>query len=31
MKQHYPAWDITKSLADIFTEIAQAWRDRVNS
>jgi CDP-paratose 2-epimerase len=31
MKQHYPAWDITKSLADIFTEIAQAWRDRANS
>ncbi len=28
MKQHYPNWDITKSLDDIFTEIVAAWRDR---
>jgi CDP-paratose 2-epimerase len=25
MKSHYPAWDITKSLEDIFKEIYQAW------
>jgi CDP-paratose 2-epimerase len=25
MKTHYPAWDITKSLEDIFKEIYQAW------
>jgi len=28
MKQHYPNWDITKSLDDIFTEIVAAWQDR---
>lgn len=28
MKQHYPGWDITKSLDDIFTEIVAAWQDR---
>jgi CDP-paratose 2-epimerase len=25
MKSHYPAWDITKSLEDIFKEIYNAW------
>jgi CDP-paratose 2-epimerase len=28
MKQHYPEWDITKSLEDIFSEIVRGWRDR---
>jgi CDP-paratose 2-epimerase len=28
MKQHYPGWDITKSLDDIFREIVAAWQDR---
>jgi CDP-paratose 2-epimerase len=28
MKLHYPGWDITKSLKDIFTEICEAWRAR---
>lgn len=26
MKAHYPAWDITKSLADTLREIVEAWR-----
>jgi CDP-paratose 2-epimerase len=25
MKRHYPAWEITRSLEDIFKEIYQAW------
>jgi CDP-paratose 2-epimerase len=25
MKSHYPTWDITRSLEDIFKEIYQAW------
>jgi CDP-paratose 2-epimerase len=25
MKRHYPAWGLTKSLADIFSEIHQSW------
>ena len=25
---HYPAWSITKSLADIFTETCESWRQR---
>jgi len=29
MKSHYPAWDITKSLNDIFQEIFAAWGDRI--
>jgi CDP-paratose 2-epimerase len=29
IKAHYPNWSLTKSLADIFTEIHQAWVDRV--
>jgi CDP-paratose 2-epimerase len=28
MKTHYPAWEITKSLDDIFTEIVEAWKKR---
>jgi CDP-paratose 2-epimerase len=28
MKSHYPAWDLTKSLDDIFREIAQSWMER---
>ena len=26
MKTHYPAWDITKTLEDIFTEIYRGWQ-----
>ena len=28
MQQHYPNWSITKSLDDIFEEIATSWRAR---
>lgn len=28
MKTHYPAWDIAKSLPQIFEEIASSWIDR---
>ncbi len=28
MKAHYPAWSITKSLADIFTETCESWKQR---
>ena len=28
IKEHYPTWDITKSLDDIFTEIHAAWVTR---
>jgi CDP-paratose 2-epimerase len=28
MKNHYPAWDITKNLNDIFREIYQSWITR---
>jgi CDP-paratose 2-epimerase len=31
MRAHYPGWDITKSLADIFTEIHDAWRARMRA
>jgi CDP-paratose 2-epimerase len=27
-RSHYPQWDITKSLQDIFTEIYQSWCGR---
>jgi CDP-paratose 2-epimerase len=30
MKQHYPAWDITRSLPNIFQEIAASWMARAN-
>jgi hypothetical protein len=29
MRQHYPAWDIAKSLDDIFGEIARSWMSRL--
>jgi CDP-paratose 2-epimerase len=29
LKAHYPRWDITKSLDDIFTEIVEAWEVRI--
>jgi CDP-paratose 2-epimerase len=28
MRSHYPSWDLTKSLDDIFSEIVQAWKVR---
>ena len=28
MKEHYPGWDITKSLDDIFEEIVRAWSEK---
>jgi hypothetical protein len=30
MKQHYPGWDITKTLDDTFEEIVAAWRARLS-
>jgi CDP-paratose 2-epimerase len=29
MKTHYPAWDISKSLPDIFEEIVASWVNRI--
>lgn len=29
MKAHYPAWDITRSVARIFQEIADSWMSRL--
>lgn len=29
MKQHYPNWDITKNLDDIFVELVEAWARRL--
>ena len=29
MKEHYPAWSITKSLPEIFAEIARSWNERL--
>jgi CDP-paratose 2-epimerase len=29
MKAHYPKWDITKSLKNIFEEIAESWKVRI--
>jgi CDP-paratose 2-epimerase len=29
IKQHYPGWELTKSLADIFQEAIDAWRKRL--
>ena len=31
MRSHYPAWDITKSLKDIFSEIAASWSTRLSA
>lgn len=30
MQEHYPNWRITKSLDDIFTEVIEAWKKRLN-
>jgi CDP-paratose 2-epimerase len=30
MRRHYPAWNVSVSLRDIFSEVAAAWRDRLN-
>jgi CDP-paratose 2-epimerase len=30
MKAHYPGWDITKSLDDVFSEIHQSWLQRTH-
>jgi CDP-paratose 2-epimerase len=29
MKQHYPAWDITRPLRDVFIEIVESWAARL--
>ncbi len=29
MKSHYPNWDLTKSLEDIFNEIYLTWKERI--
>ena len=29
MKQHYPNWTITRSLGDVFREIAESWHTRL--
>ena len=29
MKLHYPNWDLTKSLDDIFDEIVEGWMTRL--
>jgi CDP-paratose 2-epimerase len=29
MKQHFPGWDITKTLDDVFREIHQSWSERL--
>jgi CDP-paratose 2-epimerase len=31
MRQHYPGWNISKTLDDIFGEIAQSWMSRLAS
>ena len=31
MKAHYPQWDISKSLEDIFQEIYESWMQRQQS
>ena len=28
-KSHYPKWEISKSLDDIFREISEAWKARL--
>jgi CDP-paratose 2-epimerase len=30
MKSHYPGWDITKGLSDIFQETVEAWSERTD-
>jgi CDP-paratose 2-epimerase len=29
MRGHYPGWDITKTLDDIFKEIVNSWHSRL--
>jgi CDP-paratose 2-epimerase len=29
MRSHYPSWDVTKSLDDIFVEIYEKWQRSV--
>jgi CDP-paratose 2-epimerase len=29
MKRHYPAWDISRPLTEIFSEIVRAWHERL--
>jgi CDP-paratose 2-epimerase len=31
MKQHYPEWDITRTLADVFREIVESWHERLGA
>jgi CDP-paratose 2-epimerase len=31
MRTHYPEWDITKSLDDIFAEIYRSWKERLSA
>jgi CDP-paratose 2-epimerase len=31
MKQHYPGWDITRSLPQVFDDIVRAWHQRLKS
>lgn len=31
MKTHYPQWDITKKLPDIFEEIYRGWVERIKA
>jgi len=30
IRSHYPNWEITKNLEEIFTDIANSWTDRTN-
>lgn len=30
IKEHYPNWDITKSLNSIFADIVDAWKDKIS-
>ena len=29
IRSHYPEWDITRSLSDVFSEIVESWRRRL--
>jgi CDP-paratose 2-epimerase len=29
MREHYPKWNVTRSLQQIFEEIAASWRERL--
>jgi CDP-paratose 2-epimerase len=31
LRKHYPGWDVTKTLDDIFMELVSAWEARENS